>query len=387
MMAQPKVTVVTPVYNGARFLAEAIDSVLSQTYSNWEYIIVDNSSTDDTLAIAERYAARDRRIKVHRATPHLPVIAHWNRALRLIPADAAYCKELHADDILFPNCLAEMVAFMEQRPRVSLVSSYIMYDNWVSNNGVPLKTDVLPGREVIRRTVLGGWLGSWYVFGCPSSVMIRMSALRALGEPAYDESLRHADVDLWYRLLEDNDFGFIHQVLSCERTHETSQTNTFTTRYSTLVLEHFCFLRHYGPKYADEQDYRRAHRLQLRHYRRRIARRLVGGAGLGYWRMHRKTLARFGYRLTAKDVAIGALVELGLWIVDMRHAARSVRKLASKIRRRTKSDASRHKRFAGTSRRSVADGLRRLLLSRHRILRRPFYRSLAGADVQSHGSP
>jgi len=113
-MGQPKVTVVTPVYNGAKFLSEAIESVLAQTYSNWEYIIVDNSSSDDTLAIAERHAARDPRIKVHRATPHLPVIAHWNRAFRLIPADTVYGKELHADDILFPNCLAEMVAFMER---------------------------------------------------------------------------------------------------------------------------------------------------------------------------------------------------------------------------------------------------------------------------------
>lgn len=329
MAVRPKVTIVTPVYNGEAFLTDAIESVRAQTYSDWKHIIVDNSSTDGTFEIARRCAARDERIKVVRLTPHLPVIQHWNRAFELLPADTVYCKELHADDVLRPNCIAEMVDFMERHPSVSLVSSYIMYDDAVSNTGVPLKTPVVPGAEVIRRTLTG----EWYLFGCPSSVMIRMDALRALGGQPYDETVRHADIDLWYRLLDGRDFGFIHQVLSCERTHDSSQTNGLTARYSTLVLEHLCFLRHYGPRYLSPEAYRRAHLVQLREYRRRIARRLVGGGGLAYWRYHSKTMARYGYRLGAADVVLGVLSELALWIIDMRHAARSCRKLLGKISR------------------------------------------------------
>ncbi|NIV53907.1 MAG: glycosyltransferase, partial [Gammaproteobacteria bacterium] len=62
---EPFVSVVTPVYNGAKFLPECIESVLAQSYTNWEYIVVNNKSTDDTLAIAEDYARRDPRVRVH----------------------------------------------------------------------------------------------------------------------------------------------------------------------------------------------------------------------------------------------------------------------------------------------------------------------------------
>ena len=65
MKPQPLVSVVTPVFNGGKFLGECIDSVLAQTYTNWEYVIVDNCSTDATLEIAQRYAAADPRIRVY----------------------------------------------------------------------------------------------------------------------------------------------------------------------------------------------------------------------------------------------------------------------------------------------------------------------------------
>ena len=62
---QPLVSILTSVYNGAAYLAECIDSVLHQTYQNYEYIIVNNRSTDGTLEIANQYAAKDGRIRVH----------------------------------------------------------------------------------------------------------------------------------------------------------------------------------------------------------------------------------------------------------------------------------------------------------------------------------
>lgn len=358
---EPKVSIVTPVYNGARYLAAAIESVLSQAYGNWEYIIVDNRSADATFAIAQRYAALDRRIRAIRAEQHLPIMANWNRAIGLIAADSHYCKELHADDFLLPNCLSEMVSALERHPSAGIAGSYIMYDAAVSNVGAPLGPGVIAGHEVIRRTLLG----EWYLFGSPSSVMVRASIVRAMSARFYDETLRHADVDVWYRILEEHDFAFIHQVLSATRTHDASQTNTFTARYSTLALEHFCFLRRYGPKYLDAAAYDRGHRLFLREYRRRIARRLVGGAGIDYWRYHAKALARFGYRLGIDDVVIGMGVELARWLVDARHAAASRAKLAGKVRRRIR------RRL-----RMLAERSRRLLTARHRVLRQPFYRAL-----------
>ena len=327
MAELPKVTVVTPVFNGARFLAEAIESVVSQTYPNWTYIIADNCSTDETPAIAERFAARDRRIRVIRTTPHLPLIQNWNRALSLVPPDTVFTKELHADDILMPNCLAEMVALLEEFPTAAIAGSYILYGTQIKHLGVNLGCRLLSGHDVIRRTLLG----DWYLFGSPSSIMVRTKFAREIGRPFYDERLRHADVDACYQLLDRHDFGFVHQVLSATRTHPDSITNTFTVSYSTIALEHFCFLKKYGPRYFDEGTFRREYRIARRQYRRQFARRLLGGGGAPYWRFHRDHLSHFGYRLEATDAVMGALAEIGLSIIDTRHAAGSIRRIARLI--------------------------------------------------------
>ena len=83
MSDKPLVSVVTPVYNGAAYLRECIESVLRQTYSNWEYIIVNNCSTDATQEIVEEYAKKDSRIRVHNNDVFLAIIANHNKAFRL----------------------------------------------------------------------------------------------------------------------------------------------------------------------------------------------------------------------------------------------------------------------------------------------------------------
>jgi glycosyltransferase involved in cell wall biosynthesis len=357
----PKVAIVTPVYNGAAFLADAIESVLAQTYANWTYLVSDNGSTDDTFAIAERYAARDRRIRAVRL-PHLPIVDNWNRMFSLVEDDAVYVKELHADDLLMPNCLAELLASMERYPTAGMVSSYCLYDAAVSNIGVPVGSELLPGHEVIRRTLLG----EFYVFGGPSQIMFRHDVIRELTPSIYDRKLRHPDLDLWYRVLGRHDFAFVHQVLSCERTHDQTQTNTFGAQYSTLALENFCFLRHYGPRYLDAAAYGSGHRRLLKEYRRRIARRMVGGAGLGYWRYHRDHLERYDYRLTIGDLAIGTGTELGRWLSDLGHAVASGAKLAKKMRRRMQRQIV-----------ALAERTHKLLAVRHLVLREAFFRALS----------
>src|SRR5918996_930588 len=98
MSERPLVWVVTPVHNGERHLAECIESVLAQTYRNWQYVVVDNRSTDRTPEVVRHYAASDTRVQLHQSTEFLPIMANWNRALRLIPREAKYCKVVHADD-------------------------------------------------------------------------------------------------------------------------------------------------------------------------------------------------------------------------------------------------------------------------------------------------
>src|SRR5690348_7040228 len=109
MAGQPLVSVLTPVYNGEAYLEECIASVLAQTYTNWEYVIVDNASTDGTSEIIRRHAEKDARIRVHRNPSLVPIIRNHNIAVRQASPDARYVKFIYADDVLLPECLERMV--------------------------------------------------------------------------------------------------------------------------------------------------------------------------------------------------------------------------------------------------------------------------------------
>ena len=117
----PLVSVVTPVYNGSKFLRECIESVLAQRYTNWRYTIVNNCSTNDTLQIAQYYAQRDARVRVCDNSKFLPIIDNHNHAISLIESDSVYCKPLMADDWLYRECLEAMVAAALRRASIGLV--------------------------------------------------------------------------------------------------------------------------------------------------------------------------------------------------------------------------------------------------------------------------
>jgi len=313
----PKISVVTPVFNGERFLAEAIDSVRSQTCGDWEYVIADNCSTDRTAEIAQRYAAMDPRIRVYRADAHLPIIANWNRALRQIAPDSRYCKVLHADDRLMPDCLERMSEVMDENAGVGLVGAHVLRDKVIECDGLPDSRSVWDGREICRGTLLG----RYYLFGSPSSTMIRADLIRAKPTGFYNEENLHADFEVCYALLESCDFGFVHKVLTFTRTHSGSMGNTFSRAYNPQLVEYLGMMRKYGPKFLDHETFTRLHEQMLREYRRIIARRLISGRGLAYWRFHREKLRRLGYDIDLRDIARGALEEMLRAVARPREAA------------------------------------------------------------------
>src|SRR5215475_301444 len=148
--AAPLVSVVIPVYNGEKFIADAIRSVQAQTYVNWDLTIGNNCSTDGTVAIAQEFAARDRRIRVVTYPKFVSVVASHNNAFNLISPNAKYGKILGADDLLFPTCLEAMVQVAETHPTVGMVVSYVVTGNRVHGNNYAFPDTFVPGREVGR---------------------------------------------------------------------------------------------------------------------------------------------------------------------------------------------------------------------------------------------
>lgn len=316
--SQPLVSVVTPVYNGAEFLAECIESVLAQTYENWEYVIVDNRSTDHSLEIAQQYAQQDARIRVHSNAEFLKQFQNWNHAMRQISPESKYCKVLHADDWLFPECIARMVKVAEAHPSVGIVSAYRLDENQVNLDGLPYPSTIVSGREICHSSLLGGL--HIHVFGSPTSLLIR-SAIVHGREAFYDESVIHSDTATCFDILQDCDFGFVHQVLTFTRRHNeslTSVTNLFNTRY----LARFIVFLRYGPVYLSEEEYEERLEQRLENYHRFLAQGVLELKGKEFRDFHRNELERLGYPLSTARLVKALFLEL----LDFRAATRSVRR-------------------------------------------------------------
>ncbi len=291
---QPLVAVLTPVYNGEKYLAECIESVIRQTYGNWEYLIVNNCSTDGTLGIAQAYADRDSRIRVQSNDRFLGVIENHNHTFRLMPAAASYCKILQADDWLFPDCLEKMVAVAEENPSVGLVGSYRLDDRWVNCDGLPYPSTVVPGRVICRSTLYGGP----YIFGSPSTHMMKADLIRKY-DPVYNEDNLHADKEACFELLKESDFGFVHQVLSFTRRENESMSRTFALKYSTHILGDLLIVKRYGPAFLADDEYRSLLGKKLRQYYRFLGGNIIKRRDRKFWEYHRAGLKELGCRIDA----------------------------------------------------------------------------------------
>ncbi len=244
----PLVSVLTPVYNNGEFIAECIESILGQTYTNFEYLIVNNCSTDKTLEIAQLYAKKDSRIRVHNNEEFLGVIENHNLAFSLMPSEAKYCKVVSADDFIHPDCLRSMVELAEANPSIGMVGSYSIAGKKVMWDGLEYEKTVVNGHELCRATLLGGP----YVFGSPTSLMYRADLLRT-GKAFYPNSMPHADTSACYEALEHTDFGFVHQVLSYSRIHSASQTSK-SFKLGIINRASIADMARYGPLYLSRQE-------------------------------------------------------------------------------------------------------------------------------------
>jgi glycosyltransferase involved in cell wall biosynthesis len=251
---EPLVSVVTPVYNGEPYLRECIESVLAQTYTNWDYTIVNNCSTDLTLDVAREYADKDPRIRIHCNDAFVRVIANYNIAFRQISPQSKYCKVVAADDWLFPECLEKMVSLAEEHPSVAIVGAYWLYSSpevgvGVGGTGLPYPSTVVPGgREACRLRLLGGP----YVFGTPTAVLYRSDIVRTR-HAFHNESNLHGDSEACFEFLGHQDFGFVHQVLTFRRVQENSLTSfskSFNTYFPGVLYE----LVKYGAKYLSGDE-------------------------------------------------------------------------------------------------------------------------------------
>jgi glycosyltransferase involved in cell wall biosynthesis len=222
----PQVSIVLPVYNGQHYLAEAIQSCLDQTFSDWELLVVDDASTDETPAIIERFAAADQRIKPlrHQTNRRLPAALNTGFAA----ATGTYLTWTSDDNHYRPPALAEMVKSLEARPAVDFV--YTDYDV-IDDSGRFVQTIAAP----LQRRFIEG-------YDAVPCFLYRRSLYSELGGYAEDLFLAE-DYEYWLRIYASrHTMNPLHMNLYEYRRHARSLTDEHRGR--TFAAAERALLRH-----------------------------------------------------------------------------------------------------------------------------------------------
>ena len=239
MSSGPRVSVSVPMYNDADHIGECIDSVLQQTFTDFELVLIDDASTDRTVEIARSF--EDDRIRIIENPQRLGAEGNWNAALE--HSRGVYVKVLSHDDVIYPTCLERQVAVLEADPELL----------WVT-----VRRDILDGdsRVLVRDRGLKGLSGrleapgifrvlirsGTNIFGEGAAVLMRRDAAMAVG--GFDGRRGYViDLDLWIRLLLEGPAFALDETLAVFRVSAGQWSVSLARQQARQVRELFAELR------------------------------------------------------------------------------------------------------------------------------------------------
>jgi glycosyltransferase involved in cell wall biosynthesis len=215
MTGKPLVSICVLSYNHARYLPETLDSALAQTYPNVEIVVVDDGSTDDSLAIARDYEARfPDRVKVytHPNNENRGISQTINLATN--SSTGSYWSVLGSDDILYPDKIEKQTAFLDAHPELGFVYCYVDYMDFEGKK-IPgrLGKDITSEPESLKTMIMENYIPAM-------AIMARREAIARVGD--HDPDLIYSDWDFWVRLVSLYKGGFIAESLSLYRVHSNN---------------------------------------------------------------------------------------------------------------------------------------------------------------------
>jgi glycosyltransferase involved in cell wall biosynthesis len=248
----PKVSVIIPTYNCARYVAQAVESALGQTYSDLEVIVLDDGSTDNTPAVMRQYEGKVRYIRQeNRGLP-----AARNRAIKA--SSGEYIALLDADDWWEPNKLSEQVPVLDGDPDLCLIYSDLEV---IHDNGDVIKSFLSSRPLATEGYVFDQLFHSGFIL--PSTVLLRRTHFEEAG--MFDESMRsHEDMDLWVRMCQRWKVGLIRKSLTHRRQGAANMTSNESLRseYNVKFFEKALSL----PELTDAQRHTIIKRLGNMHF-------------------------------------------------------------------------------------------------------------------------
>jgi glycosyltransferase involved in cell wall biosynthesis len=261
----PCVSVCIPTYNGGKYIRECIESILAQTYTDFEILIVDDKSSDETIDIAEEFARRDKRIRIVINQLNLGLVKNWNRCVEL--AGGEWIKFVFQDDIIAPDCIEELlnccnggslfavcrriIIFEEGSEFLSKYYEYI--ENINIENIFNGKTFITP--EIFRSACLK-YLSLNFI-GEPTAVIIHKSIFQKLG--TFNPNLIHlCDWEFWLRVGINHGFTYMPKNLATFRVHSdgTSSKNIKKKILQMDLLDNIVMLHEFSfnPLYKPLRD-------------------------------------------------------------------------------------------------------------------------------------
>jgi glycosyltransferase involved in cell wall biosynthesis len=211
----PLVSVVMPVYNSEKYVAEAIESVLNQTYKNFEFIIINDASTDNSLKIIKKYAKKDKRIIVRSNKKNLKICKTLNRGINL--TKGKYIARMDSDDISLSTRFEKQVGFLEKNMEIGIVGAYIeLFEDDGEISGIRKYSD---NDLELRKKIF-----FYSPFAHPVVMMRKEVFLKTGGYMEVD--FPSEDLNLWFRIGEYCKFSNIQEVLLRYRYHKKSTTGS-----------------------------------------------------------------------------------------------------------------------------------------------------------------
>jgi len=240
----PKISVCIPTYNYAHYISFAVESILSQKFTDFELLIVDDCSRDNTEEVVSRFLY-DKRVSFEKNERNIGLVGNWNKCLS--KARGEYIKFVFADDMLASDkALSRMVRILDSAPSVSLVASArYLIDSQSRIIGLTshfARDFTADGPEVINRCLIE----FRNLIGEPTVVMFRRTDCAR----GFDERYQHlVDMEMWLHLLEKGLFAFIAEPLVSFRVHQGQKTKENVARLAHLDDQYLLLEEYLGKSY------------------------------------------------------------------------------------------------------------------------------------------
>ena len=251
-----KISICIPIYNGEKHLTICLESVINQTYDNFEVILVDDMSTDNSVEIAKKYALSDSRFKLEKNSKNLGLVGNWNRCIDL--AKGNWIKFLFQDDYLEPTCIEEFSKIPDNTYSLIACRRHIIFENVSKKTELSYKSftknlsldAIFKGKNNISKSAfckaVYDYPGLNFI-GEPTAVMFRKDII-AKHKSFNPELIQVCDLEFWTRIACNYGLHYIPKNLATFRVHENaaSAINKNNRNFRSATIDRLILLNEYA---------------------------------------------------------------------------------------------------------------------------------------------